>query len=47
MENKPKPKPPPEGSKTKNVESHWNKPLINNEQLKKLLLRIENEQKDK
>ncbi len=48
MENKPKPKPIQKpGTKQKNVDNPWTKPLINNEQLKQLLLRINDEQKDK
>jgi hypothetical protein len=46
MENKPKPVPKP-GTKPPTVDSPWTKPLLENEQLKKLLLRINNEQKDK
>lgn len=46
MENKPKPVQKP-GTKTPKVENPWTKPLLENEQLKKLLLRIEDEQKDK
>lgn len=50
MENKPKPKPvqqPGKNQQSKKAENTWTKPLFNNEQLQKLLLRINNEQKDK
>jgi hypothetical protein len=47
MENKPKPvQQPGRKQQPEKVENTWTKPLIDNEQLKKLLLRIENEQKD-
>ena len=46
MENKPKPVQKP-GSKEPKIESNWTKPLFDNEQLRKLLRKIEDEQKDK
>jgi hypothetical protein len=48
MENKPKPvQQPGQKKKPQSVENPWTKPLLENEQLKKLLLRINDEQKDK
>lgn len=48
MENKPKPvQQPGKKQQPEKVKNTWSKPLFENEQLKKLLLRINDEQKDK